>query len=262
MPRYQHWLVGTENQVTTLTLNRPEVNNSLTLETLAELRAVAADLAADRDCRVVIVQGRGEHFSVGMEIPVIQWIASRPEPLYRNTLLEMQLALDEFEALEKPAIAKVHGFCISAGLLLALCCDLRVASERAVFSLPEVKLGLGVVMGTQRVVRAAGLAAAQELILLGERFDARDALRYGIVHRVVPADQLDATASLLAGKFLRLPPRTVGMSKRLIRRGYPLSLRESQDLEIDAQAELLGSTDFKEALASFVEKRPPRFSGE
>jgi len=262
MPEYQHWLLTKQGHVATLTLNRPDAKNSLTLETLSELRAVTADLGADGDAWVVVVQGQGDHFCIGVEVSVSQWVASRPEPLYRETLREMQRALDEFEALEKPTIARIQGFCISAGLLLALCCDLRVASERTVFSLPEVKLGLGVVMGTQRVVRAAGIAAAKKLILLGERFDAEAALGYGLVHQVVPPEQVDAAVSALTGKLLKLPPRTLGLSKRLINQGYALSLRESQDLEIDAQAELLDSPDFQEALASFLEKRPARYRGK
>ena len=147
-------------------------------------------------------------------------------------------------------------------MLLALCCDFRVASRRTIFSLPEVRLGIPVLWGTQRLTRVAGVAAAKEMILLGERFDASAAQAYGLVHKVVPPDELDITVATLAVKLQKLPPRTVGVAKRIINMGYRLSMRESQDLEIEAIAELTDSPDLREAIESFFEKRQPRFTGE
>jgi enoyl-CoA hydratase/carnithine racemase len=211
---------------------------------------------------VVIVQGLGDHFCTGLEARISQWIALQPEPVYRQILGDMQRALDELEALEKPVIARIQGFCVSAGLLLALCCDFRVASERSVFWLPEIELGLGVVAGGQRVVRVTGMAAAKQIMLLGERLGAREALDCRLVHRVVPPEQLDAAVGALAGTLLRLPPRSLGMSKRLINQGYDLPLRQSEEMEVDAQAQLLGSPDLHEAIAAFVEKRQGKYLGE
>jgi len=170
--------------------------------------------------------------------------------------------MDDFEQLEKPTIAKLRGFCIGGGLILALCCDFRIASQLTVFSLPEVRIGIGVIMGTHRVTRVAGVAAAKEMILLGKRFSAKTAYGYGLVHEVVLPDKLDARAAALADKFKNLPPRTVGISKRIINSGQDISLRESQDLEIDAQMELLDNPDMREALESYLENREPKFSGE
>jgi enoyl-CoA hydratase/carnithine racemase len=197
-----------------------------------------------------------------MDLATIQERLDQPERANREFLRGLQQCLDDFEALEKPTIAKIQGFCLGGGLILALCCDFRIASQRTVFSLPEVKLGMGVLMGTQRVTRVAGVAATKEMILLGKRFNADDALAYGLVHQVVPPDELDAAVAGLAAKFQTLPPRTVGIAKRIINEGYHLSLRESQDLEIEAQAELLDSPDMREALRSYVDKRQPRFTGE
>jgi enoyl-CoA hydratase/carnithine racemase len=117
-------------------------------------------------------------------------------------------------------------------------------------------------MGTQRVTRVAGVAATKEMILLGKRFSANDAQAYGLVNRVVPPDELDAAVAALAEKFQQLPPRTVGIAKRIINVGHNLSMRESQNLEIDAQAELLDSPDLQEAIESYLEKRRPQFTGE
>ena len=106
------------------------------------------------------------------------------------------------------------------------------------------------------------MAATKEMIFLGGRFNAATALEYGLVNQVVAPDELDAAVARLAAKFRSLPPRTIGVAKRIINEGYSLSMRESQDLEIDAQAELLDSPDLREAIASYLEKRQPRFVGE
>ena len=262
MSDYQHWLLSQEGHVATLTLNRPSEANSLTAETFYELRDITAHLRTRKDAWAVIVQGQGKHFSQGADLSMIQGRLDQPEKANREWLLDLQGCLDDFEALEKPTIAKLRGFCIGGGLILALCCDFRVASKRTIFSLPEVKLGLGVIMGTQRVTRVAGVAATKEMIFLGGRFNAATALEYGLVNQVVAPDELDAAVARLAAKFRSLPPRTIGVAKRIINEGYSLSMRESQDLEIDAQAELLDSPDLREAVASYLEKRQPRFVGE
>jgi len=127
--------------------------------------------------------------------------------------------------------------------------------------LPEVKLGIAVIMGTQRISRVVGMAAAKELVLLGDRFNVQTARALGLVHKAVPPDQLDAAVASLAGKFDRLPPRTIAVAKRILTEGYYLPLRDSEDLEIDAQAQLLHSQDLREAIESYLAKREPRFTG-
>ncbi len=262
MSAYQNWLLTEQERVATLTLNRPDAMNNLSLETLDELRDISAYLRARRDIWAVVLQGQGQHFCTGMDVGVFKASIDRPEQINREFLLRQQHCLDEFEALEKPTIAKLRGFCIGGGLLLALCCDFRIASQRTVFSLPEVKLGLPILWGTQRLTRVAGVAAAKEMILLGERFRAGVAQARGLLHQVVPPDELDAAVAALAKKFQSLPPRTVGLAKRIIDQGHSLSLRESQELEIEALLELKTSPDLREAIESYVEKRQPRFTGE
>ncbi|MDP7645528.1 MAG: enoyl-CoA hydratase-related protein [Anaerolineales bacterium] len=118
------------------------------------------------------------------------------------------------------------------------------------------------ILREDRLARVAGVAATKEMVLLAENFDAERARRYGLLHRIVPPQELDAAAVGLAEGFLQLPPRAVAIAKRIIYRGYELPLRESQDLEIDSHLELLHSADLREALDSFLEKRQPNFSGE
>ena len=262
MSDYEHWLVEQQAHTATLTLNRPDEQNNLTPETLYELRDITAYLRDRKDVWAVIVQGQGKSFSIGLDVDMIHGRLDSPEQANREFLLGLQRCLDEFEALEKPTIAKLHGFCLGGGLILALCCDFRVASQRAVFGLPEVRLGIGVIMGTQRVTRVAGVGATKEIVLLGRRFDAGAARAYGLVHQVVAPQDLDAAVDALATKFRSLPPRTVGLSKRIIDQGHNLSLRESQDLEIDAQVEVLYGPDVREAMGSFLQQRRPRFIGE
>jgi enoyl-CoA hydratase/carnithine racemase len=197
-----------------------------------------------------------------MDVSVIKGRIDQPEQVNREYLLGLQQCLDDLEALEKPTIARLHGFCIGGGLILALCCDFRIASQRTIFSLPEVKLGLPVLWGTQRLTRVAGVAATKEMVFLGRRFNANVAQTCGLLHQVVPPDELDKTVAALADKFQRLPPQTVGIAKRIINSGYNLSMRASQNLEIDAQAELLDSPDLQEAIESYSEKRRPQFTGE
>jgi enoyl-CoA hydratase/carnithine racemase len=236
--------------------------NSLTPDSLYELRDITASLEARSDIWAVIVEGAGKHFSSGMDVAVIQDRLGKSEADNKVFLKGLQQCLDDFEALQKPTVAKIKGFCYGGGLILALCCDFRIASQRTIFSLPEVRLGIGVIMGTQRVTRVAGLAATKEMILLGKRFKASDALAYGLVTQVVSPHDLDSEVAKLVNKFQTLPPRTVGVAKRIINEGYNMSMRTSQDLEIDAQAELLGTTDIQEAIESYIQKRRPHFTGE
>lgn len=262
MTEFQHWLFSFQDHIATLSLNRPKESNSLMLETFQELGEITDRLRVNKDIWVVIVEGKGKHFSIGVDPAVIHSMINYPEGSFRQNLLAMQQHLDAFESLEKPTIVKLHGFCLGGGLILALCCDFRIASERTVLGLPEVKRGVAVIAGTQRVTRIVGVAAAKEMILLCRNLNACKAKEYGLVHKVVPSDDLDQAVLSLAEKFLQLPPRTVGGAKRIIHEGSDLTLRASQDLEIDVQAQLLDSPDFKEAISSYLEDRPPIFVGE
>ncbi|TES91672.1 MAG: enoyl-CoA hydratase/isomerase family protein [Anaerolineales bacterium] len=235
---------------------------SLTEETLYELQAVARYLDTSKDLWVVVLQGQGDHFSSGVDLELIQSRLDKPDKANRKLLSDLQACFDEFEALEKPTIAKLDGFCMGGGLVLALCCDFRIASRRTVFSLPEVQLGLPILMGTQRLTRVVGMGATKEMILLSERLNARKAQEYGMLHQGVPLDELDDVVRKFAEKFLTLPPRTVGLAKRTINVGCDMTLQESQELEIDTLTELLKSPDVMEAFESYTEKRPPKFSGE
>ena len=261
MMNYENWLLSIEGHIATLTLNRGK-HNRISPETLYELRDIASFLRGRKDVWVVVVEGAGEHFSSGVDVNTIALLVGQDEQTYRDNLRDLQDCLDTFEQLEQVLIAKIHGYCLGGGLLLSLCCDFRIAAADATFGLPEVKRSIAVIMGTQRITRIAGIAATKEMTLLAELFDAQRAFEYGLLHQVVEGGELETAVSTLANKFNHLPPRDVGVAKRIIDQGYKMSLRESQDFEIEAQAEILQSSDFQEAIASFFEKRPPRYTGE
>ena len=155
----------------------------------------------------------------------------------------------------------MHGHVIGGGVILALCCDFRIAAENTIFGLPEVKRSIGVIMGTQRITRTIGVAYTKELVMLGKPIDAKRAFQMGLVNQVVAKEELNATATKFAQQFLELPPLAVGLCKKIINEGQFLE-RAGQDLEIEAQAALLKTKDFQEAIASFFEKRKPVFKGE
>lgn len=261
MSIFQNWTLTITDRVANLTLNRSAHMNSLTPETLLELREITAYLRDDPTVWAIILEGAGEHFSVGVDVNAIGQMIGQDPAAYRENLRTLQSCLDAFEALSKPTIAKIRGYCIGGGCLLALCCDFRLASQTAQFSFPEVKRGIAVIMGTQRITRIVGIARAKELVMLGEPLSAQQAYDYGMLNALLPDEELDAAAAAFADKFRRLPPLTVSVCKRIADEGEKLSLRQSQELEIELQAALLNTADFQEAVVSFFEKRPPTFVG-
>lgn len=258
---YEHWLLETKEHIAYLTLNRPAKKNRIDTTTLTELGEITQVLSKDQSVWVVIVQGAGDCFSAGVDVSLIGGMVGQDEITYRENLRHAQSFLDAFEALEKPTIAALHGVVIGGGMILALCCDFRIAADNVRFELPEVKRSIGVIMGTQRITNTIGLAHTKEMVMLGTPVGAARALQIGLVNRVVPMDQLEEQTSNFAQQFLDLPPLAVGLCKKIINEGQFLE-RAGQDLEIEAQRALLDTQDFKEAITSFFEKRKPVFKGE
>jgi enoyl-CoA hydratase len=247
--------------VADITLNRPESRNALNQEMRRELVAAVAAAADDPAVRVLVVRGAGEKaFCAGADIkefvPPNSLVAAREErtgPKWTDALA----------ACPKPTVAAVHGYCLGGGLEIALACDLRVATQNAVFGLPEVRRaiipGAG---GTQRLPRVVGLGPALRMILTGEPVDAEEALRIGLVSQVVPTGALDEAVAPLADAFRRTGPRAVAYAKEAVRRGFDLPLSEGLRLEGELSTLLTTTQDRAEGAAAFAERREPVYTGE
>ena len=261
-PELTCWQITQDGHVVTLTLALAASDNRITIETLHELRDITAVLNDRPDVWVVVLQGDGKDFSVGVDVSLIGQMVGQHERDFFTVGRDLQDCLDQFEQLNKPVVARIHGYCLGGGFLLTLCADFRVATDTAVFGFPEVKRSIGVIMGAQRVSHLAGTAAAKEMMLLGEPFGAEQARKWGLLNQVVPEEGLDTAVQTYVDKLLQLPPRAVALNKKIIDQGYQLSRRDSQTLELNAQFDLLLSPDFQEAIASFFEKRDPVYTGE
>lgn len=259
---YQNWLFDIQDHVATITINRPKKLNSLSVDTLHELREISRELQNNIDVWCVVIQGMGDNFTAGVDVKQIGAMVGQDKAGFAESLRDLQDCIDQFEAISKPKIAKIKGHCIGGGVVLATCCDFRVADTTARFHVPEVQLGIGVIMGTQRITRICGIANTKEIIILAEPFDAQKAQSFGLLHRLAEPENLDAAVAVITKRICQLPPRTLSISNRIIDEGEKMSLRDSQELEINLQAELLDSPDLKEAIASFFEKRSPKFVGK
>jgi enoyl-CoA hydratase/carnithine racemase len=218
-----------EGGVARLTLNRPELLNAVNLQMRDELWTAFAAFRDDPDARVLVVRGAGRAFSSGADISEFGTAPSYVEA--RRARRERDL-WGLMLHLPKPLIAAVHGFALGAGCELSLLCDLRVASDDARFGLPEVGLGyIPSAGGTQTLPRTIPPGLALGMILSGDPIDAAEAFRVGLVHRVVPRDQLEAEAEAWARTLAERPPQALSAAKEAVLRGLDLSLREGLALE-------------------------------
>ncbi|HET9930374.1 MAG TPA: enoyl-CoA hydratase-related protein [Polyangiaceae bacterium] len=241
-------------------LDRPDRMNALSRNLLLELEALGAELENDTALRAVVITGRGERaFSAGADL-------KERVGLNEADVLELlhlfRRAFAWLDRLPVPSVAAINGVALGGGLELALACDLRVAHESALLGLPETSLaiipGAG---GTQRLPRIVGRAKATELILLGRRLNAAEALEIGLVHRVVPAnaDFIAATLEYVEPIVSGAPIAQRAAIQAL--RASELPLSEGLAAELDAYESCLYSEDRREALRAFQEKRKPRFQG-
>jgi enoyl-CoA hydratase len=246
-------------RVARLELVNPPLN-LVTRELTEELQRALVELAGADAVRAVIVSGRGERaFCAGSHIGEFKDLKGR---VAEGKLLLEKLVYRALAKLPMPTIAAIEGDALGGGLELALCCDLRVASERARLGLPEVRLavipGSG---GTQRLPRVVGIARAKELILTGRILDAAEAERIGLVNRVVPAGQAVAAAMELAEEIAQRGPLAVREAKRLIDTALDHDLDAGLAAELDASERIFNSEDMLEGAQAFFEKRPPEYRG-
>jgi len=261
---YETILSETVDGVLTLTLNRPDVLNAVTDAMLAELQSAFRDAERDAAVRCIVLTGAGRGFCAGQDLNMRGGAADAPRPSVGDHLREGYNPLvRRIRAIEKPVIAAVNGVAAGAGANLALACDIRIASEAASFVQAFVKIGLVPDSGgTLFLPMLVGYAKAAELAFTGDRIGAAECLRLGIVNQVVPADAFAETTRALATRLAALPTRAIGLTKRAFNRAMMPDLDAVLDYEADMQTLASRTQDNKEGVAAFLEKRPPRFTGQ
>jgi enoyl-CoA hydratase/carnithine racemase len=238
--------VQSSDQITTVMLNRPGARNSLNSELMDELQVLVNQLRSDESTRAVIVTGAGRVFSAGADVDMLTHIGeSYTAEQTHEEICKWRATFDALEALPQVTIAAVNGLAYGGGVVLALACDFRLASSRAIFGLPEIKLGMVLALGgTQRLTRLIGASAAKEMILRGRNVTAIEAQRLGLVHRVSDPGDLMGLARSWAERAVRNSPRAIALAKQLIDQSYERGANASAEAETAAQVELLHSPEF------------------
>jgi enoyl-CoA hydratase len=251
-------LLAIEGPLAMVTVNRPDKRNALDLPTVEEFHRALAEIAR-AGCSVFIVTGAGERsFVAGADINAIK--ARRRKDALAGINTKLMSAIENHDAV---AIAAVNGFAMGGGCELALSCDLRIASENAVFGLPEPTLGIiPAAGGTQRLPRVVGMGRAKEMILTGAQWDARKALEFGLVSEVVPSAELLRAARTMAGRVMALGPLAIRLAKQALNASANMPLQSGLVFESMIQAVAFESRDKLEGTSAFLEKRKPNFSGE
>jgi enoyl-CoA hydratase len=259
---YTTLTIEREGSVAVITLDRPKVLNALNARMVGELRRAFEETEDDKTVHAVVLTGSGERaFAAGADIAELSAI---PNALRGAEVARAGQALTlQIERLRTPVIAAINGFALGGGCELAMACDIRIASENARFGQPEVNLGLMPGFGgTQRTRSLLGRGMAMYLCLTGEPIDAREALRCGLVQKVVPAAELLSEAKRIAGVIASKGPLAVSAAKRAIDAGEGLTPESGLELEALHFGTLIDTTDFGEGTKAFLEKRPAQFRGE
>jgi len=256
---YETITVEKRGRVAVMTINRPEKLNALNNKVHSEGVAALDELRKDDDVRVLILTGAGEKsFVAGADISEFE---GKTPVTQRDSFHERSL-FNSIDTFPKPVIAMINGFCLGGGNELAMACDIRMASDNARFSQPEINLGImcggG---GTQRLPRLVGEGRAMEMALTGDMIDAATAERFGLVNHVFPTDQLEAETMKLAEKIAEKAPIALQLSKEAVKFASRSNLDEGLRREVDLFAICFSTEDKKEGVAAFLEKRKPEFKG-
>ncbi len=247
------------DRIATLTVNRPDKLNALNDATIAELDRAIDDVRQRDDIRGLIVTGAMRAFVAGADISEL----SGQLPMDAKDRARFgQRVFDKFEESPKPVIAAVNGFALGGGCELAMACHIRIASEAAKFGQPEVKLGITPGFGgTQRLPRLVGRGRALQLLLTGEMIDAQEALRIGLVNKVVPPPELMASADAMMRQILGNAPLALALVIEAVNRGLDRAQSDGLNLEANHFGLLAGTSDMAEGMEAFLNKRPPQFRG-
>lgn len=252
-------LLRREGAVARLVLNRPRNHNALDVEAAQALHACCSELSGDPGVRAVIIRGEGASFGVGGDLASLRHDA----PATAMALIEpLHASIKMLAALDAPVIASLRGNVAGGSMSLAMACDLAIAADDARFNLAYINVAASCdLSGSWHLPRLVGLRNAMAIALLGESLDVREALRLGLVNRVVPAAELDAATDALASRIAAGPTLAYGRMKRLMRQSFDNDLPAQLDAERDNFRASASTEDFREALDAFFGKRAPRFVG-
>lgn len=258
--KFESLIFETQDKISIIKINRPKALNALNTKVLEELDVVLDEISKDENIFVTIITGEGKAFVAGADI--LEMWDMNPGAARKFSELG-QKVFRRIELMEKPVIAAVNGFSLGGGCELAMCCDMRIASDKAKFGMPET--GLGIMPGfggTQRLSRLAGPPKAKELIFTGYIIDAFKAEKMGLVNKVVPHDELMKEALSLCEDIASKAQGAIRYSKKAINRGFESDIETGMAIENDLFGLCFAGGDPKEGMSAFLEKREPNFSNK
>ena len=256
-----YWKLENKDQIATLTLSTGKKGNRLVADVFGELDALLKSLDL-KEIRGLILNADGDNFSQGFDLSFLLASSSDDFDKVSSVFSICNSALDRLYNLPIPTMSMIQGFCIGGGFLMALATDFRVSHKNGRFGFPEVKQSLVVNLGLKRVYQLLGEARTKELVLLGKPVSSKKLMDWGIVNWITDEYDFKSHIQLFERHVLSVPPLAYNANKKLIQDLSSLTKKESELLENKLQLELFHSSDFKEALESFLEKRNPVFNGK
>lgn len=258
--------VTQQDGITTLTMNRPEARNALSMEMRAQLAEVLHDIEQDDSVRCVVLRGAGDHFMAGGDVKGMgESIKKSPREIRKEFILrihDLHPIMYAMRRMPKPVIASCRGAAAGAGVSMALACDLVIAAEDAFFTLAYCHIGTSPDGSSSfHLPRAVGIKKALEIALLGDRFDAHAARDMGMINFVVPTEDLEEETLTLARRLASGPTHVYGNTKALLYRSLENEFESQLQLEAEYFADCASREDFREGVSAFIEKRSPKFTG-
>jgi methylglutaconyl-CoA hydratase len=259
---YESLRLEKQGPVARVVLARAAVRNAFDDGLIAELTRAFGEIGSDPEVRVAVLSGEGPSFCAGADVTWMRKAGGYSRAENEADAQKMARMLRAIDACPKPVVALAHGAAIGGGVGLVAAADIAIAAEGTVFSLAEVRLGILPAVISPYVLRAIGARSARDLFLTGDLFDAREALRIGLVHQVVPAGELEAAGLRKVASLLAAGPEAVGVAKRLIEQVAGKNPDEAMALTAATIAERRASAEAKEGLTAFLEKRKPSWAKE
>ncbi len=257
---YEYMTLKKQGRTAVITFCRPEVRNQITNELMAELHGIVKELETDRELRAVIITAEGKAFAAGADLNMLLSFSVVEERACSAMGIEV---CRDIENSQKVYICALNGYAFGGGLELAMACDIRIASDKAIFGLPETKVGIipgyG---GTQRLSRLVGFGRAKEILLTGRNVDAAEAERIGLVNFIVPADKVMEKALEEAELLSKNAPIAMGLAKQVMLSDVTTGQAAASQMQANALAIAYSSDDAKEGMRAFLERREPQFKNK